>query len=90
MFSLNALKKYDDFCKSMGLKQEEVNFVYDMLRDISKLSNIEEIDYDAIKEIMSSNERKEKITLVAYAILKAILGEKLIYLLIASMVPKNS
>mgnify|MGYP006301420815 FL=1 len=87
MFDVNFIEEHRPFCEALGLNPDEIETLNEILEEFSGLSDAKEVHFDLIKETVFSKGGREQIAIAALALLKAYFGEKLIYLLVRSLMP---
>ncbi len=79
--------EHEPFCRGLGLDDEGMVLLRKAWADILSKPDPKALTFDHVKKIVKKHGDKENISVAAFALLKSFHGDKLIYLLIGSMIP---
>ncbi len=81
--------EHEPFCRGLGLDDEGMVLLQKAWAEILSRSpdDSKKLTFDHVKKIVKKHGDKENISVAAFALLKSFHGDKLIYLLIGSMIP---
>lgn len=81
------LEQHESFCKGLGLDDKETCLVGDIVDEAERFPDPARLDYDLIKTRVVEKGGREPVAIAAYSLVKAQHGERLMYLLIGSVLP---
>ncbi|MHA1682735.1 MAG: hypothetical protein ACTSUE_17480 [Promethearchaeota archaeon] len=90
MIGATFLEEHESFFKGLGLVQEEIALLEDILKNVTNSPDRNTINYECIKRIVKEKGGKENMAIAALAAIRAYYGDNIIYLLIRSILPSKN